>query len=88
MPASISLLWAGDGRTGRDALEPCGGQCLAAGPLFSDEGAGDLRLLPHGRCRLAGAFTFTVFRFSGNVFSAFTGEALQAQGMAAPRPRR
>jgi conjugal transfer mating pair stabilization protein TraG len=30
---------------------------------------------------LAGAFTFTVFRFSGNVFSSFTGEALQAQGM-------
>jgi conjugal transfer mating pair stabilization protein TraG len=24
---------------------------------------------------------FTVFRFSGNVFSSFTGEALQAQGM-------
>lgn len=30
---------------------------------------------------LAGAFTFTVFRFSGNVFSAFTGEALQTQGL-------
>lgn len=29
---------------------------------------------------LAGAFVFTVFRFSGNVFSSFTGGALQAQG--------
>jgi conjugal transfer mating pair stabilization protein TraG len=29
---------------------------------------------------LAGAFVFTVFRFSGNVFSALTGGALQAQG--------
>lgn len=34
---------------------------------------------------LAGAFVFTVFRFSGNVFSAFTGGSLgvQAQGSAA-----
>lgn len=30
---------------------------------------------------LAGAFVFTVFRFSGNVFSSFTGSALQAQGL-------
>ncbi|MDE8654473.1 conjugal transfer protein TraG N-terminal domain-containing protein [Novosphingobium album (ex Liu et al. 2023)] len=30
---------------------------------------------------LAGAFVFTVFRFSGNVFTAFTGEALQTQGL-------
>merc|ERR1712034_91489 len=30
---------------------------------------------------LAGAFVFTVFRFSGNVFSSFTGGALQAQGL-------
>ncbi|PTR12616.1 MULTISPECIES: conjugal transfer protein TraG N-terminal domain-containing protein [unclassified Novosphingobium] len=30
---------------------------------------------------LAGAFVFTVFRLSGNVFTAFTGEALQAQGL-------
>ncbi|MDI1295380.1 MAG: conjugal transfer protein TraG N-terminal domain-containing protein, partial [bacterium] len=29
---------------------------------------------------LAGAFVFTVFRFSGNVFSSFTGGAMQAQG--------
>ncbi|MEG8224139.1 conjugal transfer protein TraG, partial [Sphingomonas sp. HH69] len=29
---------------------------------------------------LAGAFVFTVFRFSGNVFSSFTGGALHAQG--------
>jgi conjugal transfer mating pair stabilization protein TraG len=29
---------------------------------------------------LAGAFVFTVFRFSGNVFTAFTSGALQAQG--------
>jgi conjugal transfer mating pair stabilization protein TraG len=29
---------------------------------------------------LAGAFTFTIFRFSGNVFTAVTSEALQAQG--------
>jgi conjugal transfer mating pair stabilization protein TraG len=29
---------------------------------------------------LAGAFVFTVFRFSGNVFSALTSGALQAQG--------
>jgi len=37
---------------------------------------------------LAGAFVFTVFRFSGNVFSAFTGGAQgiagQASGAAAP----
>lgn len=32
---------------------------------------------------LAGAFVFTVFRFSGNVFSSFTGEALQAHGQGA-----
>ncbi len=34
---------------------------------------------------LAGAFVFTVFRFSGNVFSSFTGGSLgvQAQGSAA-----
>jgi conjugal transfer mating pair stabilization protein TraG len=34
---------------------------------------------------LAGAFVFTVFRFSGNVFSAFTGGSLgvQAQGSSA-----
>lgn len=31
---------------------------------------------------LAGAFVFTVFRFSGNVFSAITGEALTAQSQA------
>jgi conjugal transfer mating pair stabilization protein TraG len=31
---------------------------------------------------LAGAFVFTVFRFSGNVFSAITGEALTAQAQA------
>ena len=30
---------------------------------------------------LAGAFVFSVFRFSGNVFSSFTGSALQAQGL-------
>ncbi|MDE1917893.1 MAG: conjugal transfer protein TraG N-terminal domain-containing protein [Sphingomonadales bacterium] len=30
---------------------------------------------------LAGAFVFTVFRFSGNVFSSVTGEAFQAQGL-------
>ncbi|KAJ8136866.1 hypothetical protein OY671_009921, partial [Metschnikowia pulcherrima] len=30
---------------------------------------------------LAGAFVFTVFRFSGNVFTSFTGGALQAQGL-------
>lgn len=30
---------------------------------------------------LAGAFVFTVFRFSGNVFTSFTGSALQAQGL-------
>ncbi|WP_408591267.1 conjugal transfer protein TraG N-terminal domain-containing protein [Novosphingobium sp.] len=37
---------------------------------------------------LAGAFVFTVFRFSGNVFSSFTGGALQAQdqGAAAASP--
>lgn len=37
---------------------------------------------------LAGAFVFTVFRFSGNVFSSFTGEALQAQaqGTSAASP--
>ena len=37
---------------------------------------------------LAGAFVFTVFRFSGNVFSAFTGSALgvQSQGVAAAAP--
>lgn len=29
---------------------------------------------------LAGAFVFTVFRFSGNVFTAFTSGALQTQG--------
>ncbi|RQW46101.1 conjugal transfer protein TraG N-terminal domain-containing protein [Novosphingobium sp. LASN5T] len=32
---------------------------------------------------LAGAFVFTVFRFSGNVFTSFTGGALQAQGLGA-----
>ena len=41
---------------------------------------------------LAGAFVFTVFRFSGNVFSSFTGGALQAQGLgsaaAAPMATR
>ena len=31
---------------------------------------------------LAGAFVFTVFRFSGNVFSTITGEALTAQAQA------
>ncbi len=31
---------------------------------------------------LAGAFVFTVFRFSGNVFSAITGEAMTAQAQA------
>lgn len=37
---------------------------------------------------LAGAFVFTVFRFSGNVFTSFTGSALQAQslGSAAAAP--
>ncbi|MFX6803691.1 hypothetical protein ABTH20_19745, partial [Acinetobacter baumannii] len=30
---------------------------------------------------LAGAVVFTVFRFSGTVFSSFTGSALQAQGL-------
>jgi conjugal transfer mating pair stabilization protein TraG len=37
---------------------------------------------------LAGAFVFTVFRFSGNVFSAFTGSALNVlgQGSAAAAP--
>lgn len=37
---------------------------------------------------LAGAFTFTVFRFSGNVFSSFTGGALQdlSQGTTAASP--
>ena len=30
---------------------------------------------------LAGAFVFTVFRFSGNVFPSFTGGTLQAQGL-------
>ncbi|AZI37780.1 conjugal transfer protein TraG [Caenibius tardaugens NBRC 16725] len=37
---------------------------------------------------LAGAFVFTVFRFSGNVFSSFTGGALQeqGQGVAAAAP--
>jgi conjugal transfer mating pair stabilization protein TraG len=37
---------------------------------------------------LAGAFVFTIFRFSGNVFTAFTGSALgvQAQGAAAATP--
>lgn len=37
---------------------------------------------------LAGAFVFTVFRFSGNVFSSFTGGALQDQslGTAAAAP--
>jgi conjugal transfer mating pair stabilization protein TraG len=37
---------------------------------------------------LAGAFVFTVFCFSGNVFSAFTGSALgvQSQGVAAAAP--
>lgn len=37
---------------------------------------------------LAGAFTFTIFRFSGNVFTAFTSEALQAQsqGSSAAAP--
>ena len=37
---------------------------------------------------LAGAFVFTVFRFSGNVFTSFTGSALgvQAQGTAAAAP--
>ena len=39
---------------------------------------------------LAGAFVFTVFRFSGNVFSSFTGGSLgvQAQGSAAAAPWR
>ena len=41
---------------------------------------------------LAGAFVFTVFRFSGNVFSSFTGGALQTQGLgsaaAAPMATR
>jgi len=32
---------------------------------------------------LAGAFVFTVFRFSGNVFSSLTGGALNIQGQAA-----
>ncbi|WP_404478775.1 conjugal transfer protein TraG N-terminal domain-containing protein [Novosphingobium sp. BL-52-GroH] len=31
---------------------------------------------------LAGAFVFTMFRFSGNVFSSFTGTALGVQGQA------
>lgn len=37
---------------------------------------------------LAGAFVFTVFRFSGNVFSAFTGSAqgITGQGAAAAAP--
>ncbi|MBL0915344.1 MAG: conjugal transfer protein TraG N-terminal domain-containing protein, partial [Sphingopyxis sp.] len=37
---------------------------------------------------LAGAFVFTIFRFSGNVFTAFTSGALgvQAQGTAAAAP--
>ncbi len=37
---------------------------------------------------LAGAFVFTIFRFSGNVFSSFTGSALgvQSQGVAAAAP--
>lgn len=37
---------------------------------------------------LAGAFVFTIFRFSGNVFSSFTGSALgvQAQGASAAAP--
>jgi conjugal transfer mating pair stabilization protein TraG len=37
---------------------------------------------------LAGAFVFTIFRFSGNVFSSFTGSALsvQGQGVAAATP--
>src|SRR3546814_10936704 len=37
---------------------------------------------------LAGAFVFTVFRFSGNVFTSFTSGALgvQGQGTAAATP--
>ncbi|MBV1686376.1 conjugal transfer protein TraG N-terminal domain-containing protein [Novosphingobium sp. G106] len=37
---------------------------------------------------LAGAFVFTIFRFSGNVFSSFTGSALgvQQQGVSAAAP--
>lgn len=37
---------------------------------------------------LAGAFVFTIFRFSGNVFTSFTGSALgvQQQGVAAAAP--
>lgn len=37
---------------------------------------------------LAGAFVFTIFRFSGNVFTSFTGSALgvQSQGVAAAAP--
>jgi conjugal transfer mating pair stabilization protein TraG len=80
------------GRAG-DVLEELRSNALAANAWLLAPSAAMKALAIFGSFRtaaagLAGAFVFTVFRFSGNVFSSFTGGALgvAGQGAAAAAP--
>jgi len=76
-----------------DVLAEMRGQAVAANAWMLAPSASMKALAIFGTFRtaaagLAGAFVFTVFRFSGNVFTSFTGGALQTQslGSAAAAP--